>query len=140
MALIIVVNFSSSSSSDGLRQRGTNSSQMLAYDRSAPFDLKETSTREQDGAVIKDVNYAAYASRHGRINAFLVKPKGAGPFAGIVFFHWLGKPKGDRTQFLDEAVALSKKRVVSLLIQGFFPWTEQPTDEQRIGNGSSIRQ
>jgi len=95
MALIIVVNFSSSSRAAMVfDERGTKSSQILAYDRSAPFDLKETSTREQDGAVIKDVNYAAYASRHGRINAFLVKPKGAGPFAGIVFFHWLGKPKG----------------------------------------------
>lgn len=101
---------------------------LLAYDRSAAFDLKETSTREENGAVIKDVNYAGYSTRHGRIKAYLVKPKGPAPFAGIVFFHWLGRPKGDRTQFLDEAVALSKHGVASLLIQGYFPWTEEPTD------------
>jgi pimeloyl-ACP methyl ester carboxylesterase len=101
---------------------------VLAYDRTVALDLKEASTTEQDGAVIKDVNYAAYASRHGRIKAYLVKPKGKGPFAGVVYFHWLGRPKGDRTQFLDEAVALAKQGVVSVLIQGYFPWSEPPTD------------
>jgi len=101
---------------------------LLAYDSSASFDLKETSSKEEDGVVIKDVEYAGYTPRHGRIKAFLVKPKGVGPFAGIVFFHWLGRPKGDRTQFLDEAVALSKQGVASLLIQGYFPWKEPPTD------------
>jgi dienelactone hydrolase len=108
--------------------RDTDMKKLLAYDRSATFDLKETSTREENGAVIADVNYAGYSPKHGRIKAYLVKPKGPGPFPGIVFFHWLGRPKGDRTQFLDEAVALSKQGVASLLIQGYFPWTEPPTD------------
>jgi dienelactone hydrolase len=131
MACVILVNLSILSPPVAMafpQQRSIKSSQLFTYDRSAAFDLKETSTKEQGGAVIKDVNYAAYASRHGRINAFLVKPKGKGPFAGVLFFHWLGRPKGDRTQFLDEAVALSKQGVVSLLIQGYFPWTEAPTD------------
>jgi dienelactone hydrolase len=111
-----------------LPQQDSKPSQIFAYDSAVPFDLKETATTDQEGAIVKDVNYAAYASRHGRIKAYLVRPRGAGPFAGVVFFHWLGKPKGDRTQFLDEAVALSKQGVVSLLIQGYFPWTEQPSD------------
>ncbi len=130
-ALIIVVNVSillPAAATALSQQRSIKSSPLFIYDRSAAFDLKEMSTREQEGAVIKDVNYAAYASRHGRINAFLVKPKGAGPFAGVVFFHWLGRARGDRTQFLDEAVALSKQGLVSLLIQGYFPWSEPPTD------------
>lgn len=114
----------------------TTDPKLLDYDHKVPFDLKESSTKEENGAVITDVNYAGYTSRHGRIKAYLVKPKGAGPFAGVVFFHWLGRPKGDRTQFLDEAVALSKRGVVSLLIQGYFPWTEPPkdgpTDRQKI--------
>ena len=108
--------------------QGTDVKKLLAYDRSVAFDLKETSSKEENGAVIKDVNYAGYTPRHGRIKAYLVRPKGPGPFAGIVFFHWLGRPKGDRTQFLEEAVALSKQGVASLLIQGYFPWKEQPAD------------
>jgi dienelactone hydrolase len=113
----------------------TDPGKLFEY-KPAPFDLQEVSTKEDNGAVITDVSYAGYTSRHGRIKAYLVKPKGAGPFAGVVFFHWLGRPKGDRTQFLDEAVALSKRGVTSLLIQGYFPWKEPPvdgpTDRQQI--------
>jgi len=54
----------------------------------------------------------------------------------VVFFHWLGKPHGDRTQFLEESAALARKGVVSVLIQGTFPWqtapTDGPTDRQRV--------
>jgi dienelactone hydrolase len=136
MAVGIVIHISNLSPAGAMafRLQQDPKPQIFAYDPATSFDLKETSTTDQDGAIVKDLNYAAYAARHGRIKAFLVSPKGAGPFAGVVFFHWLGKPKGDRTQFLDEAVALSKQGVVSLLIQGYFPWTEQPTD------GSSDRQ
>jgi dienelactone hydrolase len=101
---------------------------MFAYDSSRAFDLKEESVKEQDGVTIRDINYAAYAPKHGRIKAYLVQPAGKGPFAGVVFFHWLGDVKSDRTEFLDEAAALGKKGTVSLLIQGYFPWSEEPTD------------
>jgi dienelactone hydrolase len=100
----------------------------FAYDRSAAFDLKVESSKEENRVTIKDVNYAAYDPRHGRIRAFLIAPAGRGPFAGVVFFHWLGKPNGDRSEFLDEAVAMAKQGTVSLLIQGYFPWSEDPTD------------
>ena len=102
---------------------------LFAYDRSV-FDLKEESVKEQDGVIIRDVNYAAYAPRHGRIKAYLIKPAGKSPFAGVLFFHWLGDVKSDRTEFLDEAVALGKQGTASLLIQGYFPWLEEPTEGQ----------
>jgi|ERR1700730_2871716 len=102
---------------------------LFAYDRSV-FDLKEESVKEQDGVIIRDVNYAAYAPRHGRIKAYLIKPAGKGPFAGVLFFHWLGDVKSNRTEFLDEAVSLGKQGTASLLIQGYFPWLEEPTEGQ----------
>ncbi len=109
---------------------------LVAYDSSRALDLKEVSVKEENGVSVRDLNYAAYSPRHGRIKAYLVRPQGKGPFAGIVYFHWLGRPKGDRTQFLDEAVALARQGVVSVLIQGYFPWTEPPvdgpTDRQQI--------
>ncbi len=101
---------------------------LFAYDSSIPFDLKDESAKEQDGVTIRDINYAAYAPKHGRIKAYLVQPSVKGPFAGILWFHWLGEVKSDRTEFLDEAVALAKQGTASLLIQGYFPWTEEPTD------------
>jgi dienelactone hydrolase len=105
-----------------------NLTRMFAYDSSRAFDLKEESMKEQDGVTIRDINYAAYAPKHGRVKAYLIQPAGKGPFAGILFFHWLGDVKSDRTEFLDEAVALGKKGTASLLIQGYFPWSEEPTD------------
>ena len=123
-----VLALSSTGAVASLSQGNKDAKEIFAYDPSVALDLKEVSTKEQDGAVIKDLNYAGYAPRHGRIKAYLVKPQGKGPFAGIVYFHWLGRPKGDRTQFLDEAVAMSKQGVVSVLIQGHFPWSEAPTD------------
>src|SRR6267143_7236862 len=101
---------------------------LFTYNRSVAFDLKEESAKEQDGVTIRDVNYAAYAPKHGRIKAYLIQPSGKGPFPGVLFFHWLGDVKSDRTEFLDEAVALGKQGTASLLIQGYFPWSEEPTD------------
>src|SRR6266550_2119827 len=101
---------------------------LFTYNRSVAFDLKEESAKQQDGVSIRDVNYAAYAPRHGRIKAYLIKPAGKGPFPGVLFFHWLGDVKSDRTEFLDEAVGLGKQGIGSLLIQGYFPWLEEPTE------------
>jgi dienelactone hydrolase len=100
----------------------------FAYDRAAPLDVRNVATRTVDGATVHDLTYAAVNPRHGRIPAFLVKPRGRGPFAGVLYFHWLGQPRGDRTEFLDEALAGARDGVVSLLIQGYFPWTEAPAD------------
>ena len=131
-----LIAFSSSASSLLSKQLGKERARMFAYDPAVAFDLKEESAKEQDGVTVRDINYAAYASKHGRIKAYLVQPSGKGPFAGILFFHWLGDVKSDRTEFLDEAVALAKQGTASLLIQGYFPWLEKPmdgeTDHQQI--------
>jgi len=109
---------------------------LFAYDRARPFELKELSKQEQDGIVITDIEYASYSAKRGPIKAYIVRPARSGSFAGVLFFHWLGRPKGDRTQFLDEATSLAKQGTVSLLIQGHFPWQVDPseglTDRQRI--------
>jgi dienelactone hydrolase len=110
------------------QKQGGDSDRILAYDRTVALDLKEASVKEENGVIVRDVNYAAYAPRHGRIQAYVVKPKGPGPFAGMIFFHWLGESKSDRTEFLDEALSLGRQGAVSVLIQGFFPWSQKPTD------------
>ncbi len=105
------------------------------YDSSVPFDTKVVSETEQDGATIVDLTYATHdpafsTTTGGRTVAYLVKPQGNGPFAGVVFVHWLGVVSSNRSEYLDEAVALAKHGVVSLLPQGFFPWMSFP-----MGNG-----
>ncbi len=63
-------------------------------------------------------------------DAYLVLPDGAAPgsLAGIIWFHWLepSAPNSNRTEFLDEARALAARGVASLLVQGIFPWQDQP--------------
>lgn len=114
----------------------TKAGKLFDYERRVPFDVSETFTRKEGGVIVRDVSYGSYGRRHGRIKAYIVKPDHAGPHAGVVFFHWLGRFKSDRTQFLDEAVILAHHGVVSVLIQGFFPWLEPPTeakaDRQRV--------
>jgi predicted esterase len=60
------------------------------------------------------------------IAAYLVAPASAAPgsAAGIVWFHWLetGDPTSNRTEFLSEAQALADQGVVSVLVDGQFPW------------------
>jgi dienelactone hydrolase len=137
--LILIATLSlaiSSVASSPSKQPDKNKARLFAYDSSVPFDLKEESAKEEDGVTIRDINYAGYTPKHGRIKAYLVQPSGKGPFAGILFFHWLGDVKSNRTEFLDEAVGLAKQGTASLLIQGYFPWLEKPadgeTDHQQI--------
>jgi len=100
------------------------------YKKSFPLDLKEESAKQNGSVVIRDVNYAGYTTERGRIKAYIVTPAGKGPFAGVLFFHWLGEPNGDRDEFLNEAIELAKRGTVSLLIQGYFPWSVEPTDAE----------
>ncbi|MBK9925523.1 MAG: hypothetical protein IPP66_09555 [Anaerolineales bacterium] len=117
----------------------TQPASIFDYDTSRPFDVQINSQSEQDGVTITDLSYASHDpgfSVNGRTIAYLVTPKGEGPFAGVVFLHWLGSPNGGRKQFLEEAVNLAQHGVVSLLLQGYYPWmtvtTLDETDRPRI--------
>jgi hypothetical protein len=128
--VLTLVGPSSSAAASPLPVPDEETAKLFAYDRSRALDLKEVSAKEQDGVTVRDVDYAAYTSTRGRIKAFLVEPAGKGPFAGVLFFHWYGRPKGNREQFLDEAIALAKQGTISVLIQGYFPWGVAPVDAQ----------
>ncbi len=79
---------------------------------------------ERDGARIRDLRLPEAAE------AFVVEPVDGGRGPAVVFLHWFDTeaPDGNRTQFLDEAVALARDHgVVSVLPQGRFPWATDPT-------------
>ncbi len=80
---------------------------------------------ERDGVRIHDLRFADDAE------ASLVEPAGGGRGPAILFLHWFDTqaPDGNRTQFVEEAVGLAREHgVVSLLPQGRFPWSGDPTD------------
>lgn len=86
------------------------------YDRNAPLEVRAASPRSRDGVTITDISYAS--PRGGRVPAYLVVPPGRGPFAAILFGHWMmpGSPFKNRQEFLQEAIVLARAGAVSLLI------------------------
>lgn len=94
--------------------------------------MKLRETERINDAAVEDVMYGADTADIGEVEAFLVRPedgsRAARSCAAILFWHWLDgeAPDGNRTEFRDEAAALTKLGVVSLLPQGRFPWTIDP--------------
>ena len=88
------------------------------YDRSAPLDVQEVGVQDRGGVRVHDISYAS--PNGGRVPAYLVVSKGKGPSAGVIWGHWYwgNSPMRNRTQFLDEAVAVAKSGMVSLLFDG----------------------
>jgi predicted esterase len=88
-----------------------------------PTDTASTATASP--VVVEDVSLGA-----GTRPAYLVRPDDAAArsAAGIVWFHWLesGSPTSNRTEFLEEAKEMASRGVTSILVDGSFPWHEDP--------------
>jgi dienelactone hydrolase len=85
------------------------------YDARQPLDVKDTVVGETPEATIHDLTYAS--ANQQRVGAFLVVPKGKGPFAPIVFGHWGG---GSRAEFIPEAKLYARAGAISILPD--YPW------------------
>jgi dienelactone hydrolase len=86
------------------------------YDNKAPLEVIESGREDRDGVTIVNLTYAS--PRGGRVPAYLVLPAGKGPFAAVLFGHWMmpGSSMKNRSEFLDEAVLLAHAGAASLLI------------------------
>jgi cephalosporin-C deacetylase-like acetyl esterase len=80
------------------------------YDRTIPLDYQGKLIGEREGVKIFDASYAS--PKGGRVAAYLVVPKGKGPFAGIIFQHGGGQT---RLSYLAEAVMLARSGAVCLV-------------------------
>jgi dienelactone hydrolase len=107
---------------------------LFRYDAHAELGMREASIEHRDGVAIHDLSFIAVPATKQRVKAYLVVPSGSGPFAGILWTHWLGDPKtSNRMQYLDEAVALAPKGFVSVLVDGMWSapdWYEKRVPEQ----------
>jgi cephalosporin-C deacetylase-like acetyl esterase len=91
---------------------------LFRYNNVSPVIVKDLSSKQHGNVTVRDI---AFSARPGQeIKAYLVVPKGNGPFAGILWAHWLGDEKSNRTQFLDEAIELAPKGAVSLLVDAMW--------------------
>jgi len=112
---------------------------LFRYNANSPVAVKEVSSQQRGDVTVRDITFSPATGRE--VKAYLVVPKGNGTFAGILWVHWLGEEKSNRTQFLDEAVELAPKGVVSLLVDAMWSapqWFGKriPQDDYR----NSIRQ
>jgi dienelactone hydrolase len=114
------------------------------YDRNALLNIREDKKEERDGVSIIELSYDS--PRGGRVPATLVVPSGKGPFAGILFGHWM-MPRSsfrNKKEFLDEAILLAHSGAVSLLTDapmvrpGFLP--EKDPLKGEIQNAEASRQ
>ena len=105
------------------------------YDQKAPLNIKEIGVQRRATATIYDITYDS--PKGGVVPAYLVVPKGRGPFAAVIWGHWCWQNSSmrNRREFLDEAVAMAQTGVVSLLTDhpmsrpGYVP-IKDPLDER----------
>ncbi len=123
------------------------------YDKTAPLNVKQTGVQDRDGAKVYDITYsaplgdrgAAVGPNGGVVTAYLVVPRGKGPFPAVIYGHWCmpGSEKMNRTEFLDEALVLARSGVISLLpdhviVRPGFPKPakdQSPLNEEQFGLG-----
>ncbi len=88
------------------------------YDQKASLGLKEAGVEQRHDIAIHDITYTS--PKGGAVPAYLVVPKGKGPFAAVIWGHWYweNSTMRNRKEFLEEAVALAHAGVVSLLTDG----------------------
>jgi hypothetical protein len=98
------------------RPRIEDLARQFDYDSKAPLDVREVGRERRDGVTIIDITYASPLG--GRVPAYLVLPKGRGPFPTILYGHWMmpGSPLMNRREFLEEAIVMARSGAASLLI------------------------
>jgi dienelactone hydrolase len=114
---------------------------LFRYDAAASLLVQENGVEKQGSASVHDIRFTPVPGQDP-VNAYLVVPEGKGPFAGVLWVHWLGEPATtNRTEFLKEAVSLAPKGVVSLLVDAMWSapeWYVKRVPEADYEN--SIRQ
>jgi dienelactone hydrolase len=88
------------------------------YDQTTPLNIKSVGVVHRERADVYDITYDSL--KGGVVPAYLVVPKGRGPFAAVIWGHWYwaNSSMANRKEFLDEAIVLAQAGVVSLLIDG----------------------
>lgn len=73
---------------------------------------------------------ATFGAGDAAVEAYVVEATGGPARAGVLFLHWLGEHRSDRTQFLSEARSLATLGVRSVLPAGRLPWVPNPVDAE----------
>ena len=109
------------------------------YDQQASLNIKRIGIQRRASATVYDIAYDS--PKGGVVPAYLVVPKGRGPFAAVVWGHWYwgNSSMRNRREFLEEAIAMAPSGVVSLLTDGpiarpGYVESKEPLNEQQVVN------
>jgi dienelactone hydrolase len=103
-------------------------------DPGTPLAVHTLSTADRSGTQVVELTYAG-APGIAPVHGTLVRPPEGTPRGpAVLWVHWLGEPATtNRTEFLDEAVQLAKRGVVSLLVDALWSkpdWYKQRTQDE----------
>jgi pimeloyl-ACP methyl ester carboxylesterase len=82
----------------------------------------------RSGRIAARVSETSFGTADAAVEAYVVEPAAGGVRAGILFLHWLGEHRSDRTQLLSEARTFARLGVRSVLPAGRLPWLQDPVD------------
>ena len=82
------------------------------YDQTTPLNIKRIGVQHRARADVYTITYDSL--KGGVVPAYLVVPKGRGPFAAVIWGHWYWNNSSmrNRKEFLEEAVVLAQAGVV----------------------------
>jgi pimeloyl-ACP methyl ester carboxylesterase len=86
------------------------------------------------------VTDTSFGQADAAVDAYVVEPQDGAARAGILFLHWLGEHRSDRTQFLAEARAYAALGVRCVLPAGRLPWVPDPVDAETDAANIEIEQ
>lgn len=97
-------------------EESANLAKQFDYENNTPPQVEKVSSKQRGDITVEEIIYIG--ADHGRVPAYLVIPAGEGPFAAVLWGHWMlpGSPYMNKTEFLEEAIALAPSGVASLLI------------------------
>lgn len=87
------------------------------YGAQVPFEVRLARVRREDGVEVRNFTYLDPDGT--RKAAYLIRPEDGEGLAAVLYVHWYEPeaPDSNRSQFLEEARALARKGVVSLLVE-----------------------
>ena len=114
--------------------------ELFNYDKTAPLNVVEVGQEQRGGATVRDLTFVGVKDP---IKAYLVSPVTPGSHAAILYLHWFGDPETtNRTQFLNEAVELANRGVVSLLVDAMWSnrqwWRERKPETDLAGGVQQV--
>lgn len=86
------------------------------------------------------VTDTTFGQADAAVEAYVVEPAAGAAKAGILFLHWLGEHRSDRSQFLAEAREFAALGVRCVLPAGRLPWVPDPIDAETDAANIEIEQ